>query len=145
MAKRTNTLAAAAYSLGVDERLLDAVLPSLKKGIDADKVGAALIADLEGTAKTCRELSCKLAAAREINGEAAILGQMFEEMMRRLRANQHGMMFIAQPTEGAETPNYAFLHRIEEQLTRFKSARVRLACEDGCKCGQDKSQQTSGS
>lgn len=138
-------MAAAAYSLGVDEKLLEAVLPSLKHGIEADRVGRALVSDLEGTARTCKELSDKLAAAREVNGEAEKLGKLFEVMMVRLRSTEHGRAFISKPAEPGEAPNYAMLHAIEEQLTSFRSSRVRLACEDGCGCSNERNQQTSGS
>lgn len=145
---KTNTLAAAALSLGVNEELLEAVIPSIKNGEPAD-LNRNLVSDLLETGRSLKISERKLIAAREVNGEAVILGQMFEELMNRLRNSEHGKAFIAMPLDDGTKPNYAFLHRMEEQYTRLKASRVRLTCESdngaGRDCQPQETKETSGS
>lgn len=145
--KRTNSLRAAALSIGVREDLLEAVAPLLRNDMRPNDVGFAIMCDLKRLSDENALLKKEAAALREVNGEAEKLAALFDELMLRLRSNPNGKAFIAVPHEGVA--NFSLLHSLENQHTRLKASRVRLVCAKNkdcdCGCASEEKQETSGS
>lgn len=124
----TNSIVAAAMSLGVNKDLLAAVVPALRNGGEGGAM-AAIVKDLNGTHASYKEAVKRAELAEEMIADAVALATLVGEILNRMRQQDSGKAFIAGVDgQGEATPNYAVVHEAERKFAGLieKKARLRL-------------------
>ena len=120
--KATNSIAAAAISIGVDSLFLQRMMPILREGSNPNSPIALLALANHENSNELKKVVNERNSYKEVAQKANSVIEAVEVFLERMRADENGKLFITRPSENVSDANYLAVKRLETVLSEFKNS-----------------------
>jgi hypothetical protein len=117
--KATNSVAAAAISIGVDSLFLQRMMPILREGSNPNSPIALLaLANSENSSELKKSVN-ERNSYKEAAEKASLLSTEVSGLLAKMREDDNGKTFLTRPSENVSDANYVLVKRVEFLLSEF--------------------------